>query len=129
MRTKALLCAAGLLAAGAFTAMAQSNVYSLNVVGYVNVSLTNGFTLLANQLDLDGNLTNNTVVGIFSTNFPTLTQVITFNPSSGGYATATFLANGTWSGGGAGNAAVNVGLRPGAGVWVHIPDPTGTPTP
>src|SRR6059036_1804778 len=46
MRTKTLICAATLLAAGAATSMAQ-NVYSLNVVGYVQVSLTNGFNLVA----------------------------------------------------------------------------------
>jgi len=31
--------------------MAQSNVYSLNIVGYVNTTLTNGFNLIANPLD------------------------------------------------------------------------------
>ena len=41
MRTKALLCAAA-LAAGTAASMAQSNVYSLNIVGYVNVPLTSG---------------------------------------------------------------------------------------
>lgn len=46
MRTKALLGAA-ILAAGALTSMAQSNVYSLNIVGYVNVNLQGN-----NKLDL-----------------------------------------------------------------------------
>ena len=50
MRTKALLCAAA-LAAGALTSMAQGNVYSLNIVGYVNVPLATGFNLIANPLD------------------------------------------------------------------------------
>ena len=50
MRIKALLCAAA-LAAGAVTSMAQSNVYSLNIVGYVNVPLVAGFNLIANPLD------------------------------------------------------------------------------
>src|SRR5207249_3273515 len=36
MRTKTLLAAAAMLAAGFASSMAQSNVYSLNVVGYVN---------------------------------------------------------------------------------------------
>ncbi len=50
MRTKALLCAAA-LAAGTVASMAQSNVYSLNIVGYVNVPLKAGFNLIANPLD------------------------------------------------------------------------------
>ena len=42
------LAATGLaLAAGAATCVAQSNVYSLNVVGYVNKSLPAGLTLIA----------------------------------------------------------------------------------
>jgi hypothetical protein len=46
--TKALLCAA-IVAAGAITAVAQ-NVYSLNVVGYVNVPVPAGYSILANPL-------------------------------------------------------------------------------
>ena len=49
MRTKALLCAA-LVAAGAISAVAQQNVYSLNIVGYVNVPVPSGYSLLANPL-------------------------------------------------------------------------------
>jgi hypothetical protein len=48
MRTKALLCAA-FVAAGAISALAQ-NVYSLNIVGYVNVTVPSGYSLLANPL-------------------------------------------------------------------------------
>ena len=44
------MCAAA-LAAGALTSMAQGNVYSLNIVGYVNVPITTGFNLIANPLD------------------------------------------------------------------------------
>jgi hypothetical protein len=57
MRTKALVCAA-VLAAGLASSMAQSNVYSLNVVGYYNVAVPgNQLTMIANQL----NNTNNTL--------------------------------------------------------------------
>jgi hypothetical protein len=49
MRTKVLLCAAA-LAAGAVSGMAQ-NVYSLNVVGYVNKSFPAGqFVMVGNPL-------------------------------------------------------------------------------
>ncbi len=50
MRTlKALLCLSA-LAAGIATTVAQSNVYSLNIVGYVNVPVPSGYSLLANPL-------------------------------------------------------------------------------
>ena len=39
--------------------MAQSNVYSLNVVGYVNVRLNNGLTMIANPLDAGNNSISN----------------------------------------------------------------------
>ena len=62
MRTKTLLCAAA-LAAGVATSMAQSNVYSLNVVGYVNVKTVGGisFNMIANPL----NNTNNNITNLF----------------------------------------------------------------
>jgi hypothetical protein len=51
MRTKALLGLA-VLAASAATCLAQGNVYSLNIVGYVNVPVQGGnkLTLIANPL-------------------------------------------------------------------------------
>jgi len=134
MRTKALLCAAGLLAAGAATSLAQS-VYSLNVVGYISqqssvvIGLTNGFNLVANQLDHDFPPTflNNTVSNIFSTNMPNLTRVYGYNPATGTYGIATYLSSTTaWSGG---QPNVNNALNPGKGVWVQIPAGSGSPTP
>jgi len=47
MRTKTLLLTAALAAAGAASAMAQ-NVYSVNAVGYVNLSVPPGFSMIAN---------------------------------------------------------------------------------
>ena len=49
MRTKALLSVAA-IAASAITAMAQSSVYSLNIVGYATVTVPAGYSLLANPL-------------------------------------------------------------------------------
>jgi len=49
MRTKALLSVAA-IAASAITAMAQGNVYSLNIVGYATVSVKPGYNLMANPL-------------------------------------------------------------------------------
>jgi len=68
MRTKTLLAAAAMLAAGFASSMAQSNVYSLNVVGYVNYTFVGGglFTATANPL----NTSSNTLAGIFGTGSP-----------------------------------------------------------
>ena len=71
MRTKVLLCAAA-LAASLASSMAQ-NVYSLNVVGYVNVTLPSlQFSAVANPLDatMGGTVTGaNQMAAIFgSTN-------------------------------------------------------------
>src|SRR6185369_17551314 len=79
MRTK-LLAAAAILAAGIASSMAQSNVYSLNVVGYVNRTFVGGglFSLTANPL----NTTNNTLGGVFGlpgTGVPNGTQVQAWN--------------------------------------------------
>jgi hypothetical protein len=122
MRLKALLCAAA-LAAGAATSMAQ-NVYSLNVVGYINLTLTNGYNFIANQLDADGTLTNNSLTNIFSTNMPNTTKVWSFVPASQGFVSASYTAgSGKWIGNvGAANAA----LSPGQGVCVQVPGTSGT---
>jgi len=108
MRTKALLCAAGLLAAGVATSMAQSNVYSLNVVGYVTTTFTNngaGYTIantplvytdnsLTNVLDPAGTLPNNTRVLKWDT---AVQNFVTYTKSFGSWgANATQqLPNGT----------------------------------
>jgi hypothetical protein len=53
MRTKTLLLGAATLAAGVVTSLA-ANTYSVNVVGYINVTVQPGYNLIANQLDIDG---------------------------------------------------------------------------
>lgn len=103
MRTKVLLCAAALAASMAYT-MAQ-NVYSINVVGYYNVTVpANGFFMIANQL----NTTNNTINGLMGA----VADGSQFFKYSGGYAGYVYDAfagaSGEWTGSPA-NPAVNVG--------------------
>src|SRR5436305_926182 len=82
MRTKTLLCAAA-LAAGALTSMAQSNVYSLNVVGYYNLPLgANQKLMIANQLN-----TTNNQIGSILTSLPAGSLLFKF---SGGFTTYTW---------------------------------------
>ena len=87
---KTLLIAAAALAAGVISSQAQ--VYSQNVVGYVNLQLTNGvLALVSPALDLDGKGTNNTVSTVFPT--PTIGDtVFVFNGS--GYDTLNYAVVG-----------------------------------
>src|SRR4051812_21647293 len=66
MRTKTAVLTAALVAAGAISSIAQ-NVYSVNVVGYVNVPVVaNRFYMLENPLDKSnsgGNVITNVLVG------------------------------------------------------------------
>jgi len=123
MRTKLLLGVAAIAAAGALSAVAQ-NVYSLNVVGYYNLTLPPGFSLIANQLDLDGTGTNNTPTTVFSTNVPVNTQVFTWNGSGYNIASLIKEKNGslTWS------SAEPISLNPGQAFWIDIPAGSGTNT-
>jgi hypothetical protein len=115
MRTKVLICAAALAAASAFTSMAQS-VYSLNVVGYINIPLVEGFQLIANQLDFDGTGTNNTVSNVLGTNLPLKSTVYTWNGST--YLSSSYAAP---KGGGAAVWNPSITLNPGQGAWLSIP--------
>lgn len=115
MRTKALLCAAA-LAAGAATSMAQ-NVYSLNVVGYINLTLTNGLNLIANQLDADGTMTNNYTTNIFSTNLPTGSRLYAFSPAAGQFSGSVRWTGSGWVGVLSG---IDPSLDPGKGLFVQV---------
>lgn len=75
MRTKSLLAAAAIIAAGVASSQAQSNVYSLNVVGYVNLTIKPGFNLITSQLKSS---TGSSSVNVLLTNAPTLADGSTF---------------------------------------------------
>jgi hypothetical protein len=118
MKLKATLIAAATLAVGVISSQAQ--VYSQNIVGYVNLTITNGFSLIANPLDYDGTGTNNTLYTTLGTNWPNLTKVYSYTPA-GGYKTATFsTSSGLWTGS-AGIAQANQELAPGGGVFISVP--------
>jgi hypothetical protein len=75
MRTKSLLAAAALIAAGVAASQAQSNVYSLNVVGYVNLTIQPGYNLITSQLKSS---TGSSSVNVLLTNAPALADGSTF---------------------------------------------------
>jgi len=120
MRTKTLLIAAAALAATVTASQAQT-VYSQNVVGYINISITNGTSVMgANQLDTGSNTLNN----VFQTGMiSSKTLLQEWNGS--GYNTYTYLncadspiGNSGWYAG-----SVEVGLTnlvaPGYGFFIH----------
>ncbi|MGA3163818.1 MAG: hypothetical protein ABSD77_06460 [Verrucomicrobiota bacterium] len=117
MRTKTLLIAVAALALTIATSQAQA-VYSQNVVGYVQLGLTNGYNFIANQLDLTGTGTNNTLLSCFGTNMPNNTKAFAF--VNGGWLGATYNASqAKWVG--SATNYVNAALNPGGGVMVQIP--------
>jgi hypothetical protein len=121
MRTKLILGVAA-IAASALTAVAQSNVYSLNVVGYINLPLVEGYNLVANQLDADGTGTNNSVATVLA-NVPVNTAV--FKWTGAAYSVANYAKNKL---GTATNWDNIITLNPGQGFWVQIPAGAGAQT-
>jgi len=115
MRTKTLIAAAAILAVSLATTVAQTNVYSQNVVGYINLNLTNTLTLIANQLAIDATGTNNTVLNTLASNVPVGTFVYAYD--SGSFVSATFGTKG-WSGI---TPAVNRAMNPGSGFFIRLP--------
>jgi hypothetical protein len=118
MRTKTLLAAAAMLAAGLASSMAQSNVYSLNVVGYVNYTFVGGglFTATANPL----NTSSNTLAGIFGTGSPATglppgTSVQVWDTTAQDFVSYTKTPVGSGWG-----ANATVPIVPGKGVFVKV---------
>src|SRR5665213_3609351 len=104
MRTKTLLIAAAALVAGIATSNAQ--VYSQNVVGYVNVTVpANTLVLTANPLDDGTNTTTSLGAAL-----PNKSQIQIWNGSG---FTATSKAGGVWS--------PNLSIPVGTGFFVKSP--------
>jgi hypothetical protein len=106
MRTKSLILSAMVGIAGVVSSFAQGNVYSVNVVGYINLDLQAGYTLVANQLDNgQGNLATDIIA-----NPPVGLSVYKFNGA--GYDTLSFV--GVWLG------DTTMTLAPGEGAFVQV---------
>jgi hypothetical protein len=110
MRTKTLLLTAALSVATVATSMAD--VFSVNVVGYVNTTVPPGFSIINNPL----NTTNNTLSSLLP-NPPANTTIYKFN---GSYQIANFALddnnNLSWDN--------NLTLAPGEGAWIRNPAST-----
>lgn len=114
MRTKALLLTAALSVAGIATSMAQA-VYSVNAVGYVNVTVSPGFQLIANPLDAESNKVSDLL-----TTVPDGTIVYKFDPASG-YVINQFISPAPgvafWT-------EPDMTLEPGEGAFIFNPQTT-----
>jgi hypothetical protein len=109
MRTKTLLLTAALCAAGAATSMAQ--VYSVNMVGYINQSVPAGYSAIANHLN---NSPDNRVTSLLTAP-PDGTRIYKFNPTTGGFIFIQFI-DGAWEG-----DDTTITLGPGEGAFVFAP--------
>jgi len=118
MRTKTILLGAAIVAAGALSSMAQSNVFSVNTVGYYTLSLSHGFQIVANQLDLDGTGSANNISTVLGTNLPNASKVFVF---SGGSFTATATYSSAAHAWGGNTNAANGVMQPGSGFFLQIP--------
>jgi hypothetical protein len=119
MKAKTLLIAAAALAAGVMTSQAQ--VYSQNIVGYINVPLASGFNFVANQFDSDGTGTNNSIYTSVGTNLPANTSVLYWNPTTALFSTTKLSGTGKWS---ANNQLLTNAVNPGSGFFIDVAAPT-----
>jgi hypothetical protein len=120
MRTKTILLSALLGGLGSVSVIAQTNVYSLNAVGYINVTCAPGYTMISAPLIATPDNTIGTLINNSGSNY-TGDSVYFYNPSSGfSLDTAENVGNGTrgtttnangWAFNG-----TNV-LAPGVGCW------------
>jgi hypothetical protein len=69
MRTKTMILSALLGALGSVSVMAQTNVYSLNAVGYINVTITPGFNMISCPLIETPDNTLGTVLNNANSNY------------------------------------------------------------
>jgi len=117
MRTKTLLLTAALTALSSAAVMAQTNVYSLNAVGYINVTVLPGFNMIACQLQTGTNTLGNLIPD--STNAAGIGYIdkcvaYKFNGTSytidnANSATSSFANN--WTSGGV------MTMNPGEAIW------------
>jgi hypothetical protein len=123
MRTKTLALSAVLGMLGSASVMAQNNVYSINAVGYINVTLPPGYSFVTCPLICGvsaggGALTGQMVTNDLNVLFPQGNSmyngatVFTWNNGGAGFNGTDAAALGSWSGGGN-----DIGLPPGAAVF------------
>jgi len=114
MRTKTILLSALLGALGGVSVHAQTNVYSLNTVGYINAVLAPGFNIITCPLIASPDNTVGTVLNN-STGFLDGSTVYFYNNVSGGYSSDNASLRATNANGWV-HDGTNV-LAPGVACW------------
>jgi len=123
MRTKTVLLSALLGAIGSVSVMAQTNVYSLNAVGYINVSLLPGYNiitcpLVASPNNSISNLLNN-ANSQYQNGARNPAQVFAYEGGVYSSDTASASANASgWGGGG------TITVNPGQAIFFYNPSTT-----
>jgi hypothetical protein len=122
MRTKTLvLTALSSLSALGLMAQTSTNVYSLNAVGYINVTIPPGFSILTDQLIASGGNALTNLIPDSDGSFD-FVSIYTWTGTSFNTDTATLGSNpGTsdnWQSGG------TIALNPGIGAWIQNPNTT-----
>jgi hypothetical protein len=120
MRINTALMGAAAFAVGALTTATAQNVYSVNVVGYVNVTIPAGYSFVANPLKATDNSVN-ALFGAATTNGAALGGVVYTWAGSG------FGVNGN-DAYGAGWSNPNAQFPPGVGFFYYNPNPQFTNT-
>jgi hypothetical protein len=113
MRTKTVLLSALLGAIGAVAVNAQS-VYSLNAVGYINITAYPGYNIVSCPLIASPDNTLNTLLPPGTGQFKHW-QVYTFNPTTNPQAVQDIGVGAVWGNGGAET------INPGQAVWLYNP--------
>jgi hypothetical protein len=118
MRTKALLSVAA-IAASAISAMAQGNVYSLNIVGYATIPVASGYNLLANPLSAGATNGANEIMPILDGEV-----ILTWNSATSKFVQTGYDSGfGGWVGADGSTASVPPSLAPGQGFFFLNPGP------
>jgi hypothetical protein len=118
MRTKTLfLTALGSMSALGLMAQTSTNVYSLNAVGYINVTCPPGFSMIADQLFASG---GNTISNILSDSNDSLDGVTVFKWTGTTFAidnanNQIYSSPSGWQNNGA------ITLNPGEAIWFENP--------
>jgi len=96
---------------GSVSVMAQTNVYSINAVGYINITLYPGFNIISCPLIASPDNTENTLLNTSAGTYAG-DSLYYFNATSGTYTIVSARAT-AWNDGGTNQ------LNPGVGVWFN----------
>jgi hypothetical protein len=119
MRTKTMLVSALLGAIGSVSVMAQTNVYSLNVVGYVQIQLQPGFNIISCPLITSPDNTLGSVLPNTNGQFAGCSLTF-FSPTLGpSLVSATSTAHGDHSGWTPAGSASSIIIAPGSALWFY----------